>query len=84
MYQKQVYKYGFCNVTAENHWQYYTAGLENFKKFQALTRESTYAKMHDPVPALQHHLSKMHPFMLQSNPTAIPVTSKNIPIPKLI
>ena len=46
--------------------------------------KSIYAKVHDSVPALQRHLSKMLPFMLlQSNPTAITVTSKNIPSPKL-
>ena len=45
--------------------------------------ESTYATVHGPVPALQHHLSKMHPFMLQQlDPTAITVTDKNIPSTK--
>ena len=40
-------------------------------------KQSTYVKVHGPVPALQHHLSKMHLFMLlQPDPSAITVLSK--------
>ena len=33
------------------------------------TNESIYAKVHERAPAHQHHLSKIHPFILQQSTT---------------
>ena len=55
-------------------------GLSEPEFYGDLVYKSTYDKVHDPLPTLQHHLLKTHPFMLlQPDSTAITVTSKNIP-----